>query len=86
MDQSDLTTNEEPAADQSDLTTNEEPAAEPSVSPSPCPVPPPDDVMRPESLSPSPGTRVEFTFFYLESCTKYYGQNNTRQFQRERAD
>ena len=37
------------------LTTNEEPAAELSVPPSPCPVPPPDDVMRPGSPCPSPG-------------------------------
>ena len=37
------------------LTTNEEPAAELSVSPSPCPVPTPDDVMRPASPCPSPG-------------------------------
>ena len=37
------------------LTMNEKPAAELSVPPSPCPVPPPDDVMRPGSLCPSQG-------------------------------
>ena len=37
------------------LTANEEPDVEPSVSSSPCPVPPPADGMRPASPSPSPG-------------------------------
>ena len=37
------------------LTMNEKPAAELSVPPSPCPVPPPDDVMLPGSLCPSQG-------------------------------
>jgi hypothetical protein len=37
------------------LTANEEPDVEPSVSSSPCPVPPPDDGMRPGSPSPSQG-------------------------------
>ncbi len=37
------------------LTANEEPAVESSVSPSPCPAPPPDDGMRPGSPSPSLG-------------------------------
>jgi hypothetical protein len=37
------------------LTANEEPDVEPSVSSSPCPVPPPADGMRPASPSPSRG-------------------------------